>query len=139
MKKITQVLFFLTFTVIVSATTISAQSAQSVDADVPFNFNVGDETYAAGSYKIQILADSAGGSVITINDKRGNNLKTVLATQTGNATGGKSELVFERRGNERYLVGISLPEHGLRLAGSMKKERTEISRNTSSESKAKRG
>ena len=122
----------------VSAATANAQSAQSVDANVPFNFTVGDETYAAGTYKLQVLSDTAGGSIIRINDDKGNVLRTVVATQNGAAAVEKSELVFERRGNDRYLVGISLPERGLRLAGS-KKERTEITRNTSAETKVKRG
>jgi hypothetical protein len=138
MKKIIQFFSLFTFALIVSAATVNAQTAKSVDANVPFNFTVGNETYAAGTYKLQVISDSAGGSLVTINDDKGNTLQTVVATQNGAAAVGKSELVFERRGNERYLVCISLPERGLQFANS-KRQRAEISRNTSSEPKVKKG
>jgi hypothetical protein len=128
MKKFIHYLSVLGFALLISAGVVSAQSTKSVDADVPFTFNVGEETYASGNYKLHITGDAAGGSVVTISDDKGNALQTMVATGTGSTSRRKSELVFERRGNERYLVGISLPERGYRLA-RVKKARTALTRN----------
>ena len=132
MKRFIRYFSLLGLALLVSAVSANAQTAKTVDASVPFTFNVGEETYASGNYKLQIIADAAGGSVVTISDDKGNALQTMVATGSGSTARGKSELVFERRGNERFLVGISLPDRGYRLAG-VKKARVALTRNISSE------
>lgn len=132
MKKLIQYFSLLGFALFVSAGSVSAQSTKSVDASVPFTFNVGEETYAAGDYKLHIAGDAAGGSVITISDDKGNALQTMVATGTGSTSRTNAELIFERRGNERYLVGVSLPDRGYRLAG-VRKAIAALTRNVNAE------
>jgi hypothetical protein len=99
----------------ISTVSAKAQTTSTIDANVPFNFNVWHETYSAGTYRLQITSDSAGGSVVKISDRHGNPLQTMVAASNGGAITGRTELMFERRGHDRCLTGITLPDRALMI------------------------
>jgi len=116
MKRIIQFFTLLGFAILISTVSAKAQTTTSIDADVPFNFNIGQETFASGKYKLKVIQDGAGGSIVTINNQAGDIQRTVVAVATARTGNGISELVFERLGKDRYLTGIALPDRGLKLA-----------------------
>jgi PIN domain nuclease of toxin-antitoxin system len=69
MKRSINLLSLLALALLISTVSAKAQTAKSIDTNVPFNFNVG-----------------------------------------------KSELKFEKRGHDRYLTGITLPDRAIVIA-----------------------
>lgn len=116
MKRSIHLLSLLALALLISTVSAKAQTAKSIDTNVPFNFNVGQESYSAGTYRLQVLSDSAGGSIVRIRDRNGNSLQTIVATSNAGAVTGKSELKFEKRGHDRYLTGITLPDRAIVIA-----------------------
>ena len=64
----------LTALVIIVGCVGSASAGTIAKADVPFEFSIGDRTYAAGSYSLVALKDD----LIALYDERGKNLGMVL-------------------------------------------------------------
>jgi hypothetical protein len=118
MKRFIQLFSLLGLALIFSAATAKAQTVNKVDANIPFNFSVGDKSYEAGTYKLKIQSIAAGGALVTIVDSEGNNLQSVLAVSTGDVSAGKAELRFDKQNSQRSLVGIALPNAGLQIGGS---------------------
>jgi hypothetical protein len=132
MKRIIQFFTLLGFAILISTVSAKAQTTTSIDADVPFNFNIGQETFASGKYKLKVIEDGAGGSIVTLNNEARDIKRTMVAVGSGRTGNGISELVFQKFGEDRYLTGIALPDRGLKLAPSAM-SKVEVTRNTASE------
>lgn len=130
MKRFIKLFSLLGLALIFSAATAKAQTVTKVDANIPFKFSVGGKTHDAGSYKLRVQSMAAGGALVTIVDSEGNNLQSVLATPTGDAAKGRSELRFEKQNGQRSLVGIVLPTAGLQIVTTRPEEANTITRHS---------
>jgi hypothetical protein len=116
MKKIIQIFSFLSLVVVIAAGTAAAQAQNVIKINVPFEFNVGQKAYSAGEYGLKITKNTAGGARITLTDRNGRNLQTVLAAVTGEYRVGESEVLFSNYDNQRFLAKIVTSESGLELS-----------------------
>lgn len=106
MKKIIQVCSFLTFALAFSIVTVQAQSVKKLEAEIPFDFHVGDKVYEAGTYEMKIIGNSSGDVSVDITSKDGKMTRKVFARRNGDSRNGKSELIFDRVGDQRFLTSI---------------------------------
>jgi hypothetical protein len=94
------------FALTLVAGTLSAQSADRVRADIPFDFQVGSKTLPAGVYDVTQLRDSSP------NVLRFSNVhytKVNMMTMAGSRDSSKlsPRLTFSRQGDEYVLNGIT--------------------------------
>ena len=115
MKKFIQIFSLLSLVIVIAAGTAAAQSRNVIKFNVPFEFNVGQNAYSAGEYGLKITRNTAGGARITLTDRNGRNLQTVLAAITGEYRIGESEVVFNTYDNRRFLAKIITSDAGLEL------------------------
>jgi len=106
MKKLIQITAILSLLVIFSAVSAQAQSVNRYEADIPFDFNIGQKSYPAGSYVVKTAKLSDSYVSLTLQDKEGNKLQTILVAASGNVSGKQPELVFNRYENRRFLTQL---------------------------------
>ncbi|MFN6963668.1 MAG: hypothetical protein ACK4S4_07875 [Pyrinomonadaceae bacterium] len=108
----------MVFAIVMSALPARAQTSHTIDADLSFAFAVGNKTYEPGAYKLRVQPIASGSAFVTVVDKDGKPLQTVIGSLTGNRSTRKPALVFGRRGELRVLTGIALPGRGLIIGGT---------------------
>jgi hypothetical protein len=89
-----------------------AQS-RTLEAKVPFGFEVGDKTMPAGNYRIESMPTGAG-SLQVIRSANGDvrvTLWTIAIPANGNS---EPELIFHRYGNHYFLAQIQTGDHHAR-------------------------
>jgi len=134
MKKFIQIVTFLTVTFVLGGTAIQAQSSTKIDADIPFDFVVGDKTFSAGTYVIRLRRAPTGVETLELRDAKGKVLYDTFALPNGDIGKGRSELVFDRSEGLAALAKIRTEGKGYSVP--VQKSSGEIA---SKERKASRG
>lgn len=106
MKKFIQTISFVALAFVFGAITVNAQQATKIEANVPFDFIVGDQYLSAGEYVIRVSGMPSGAKHVEIRSKDGETVYTALAIANGDTGRGRSELVFERTESRVVLVKI---------------------------------
>lgn len=123
MRNIISTFLVLSFLTVFGTVLVFGQTpGLRVSADVPFDFTVGDSTFAAGKYEM-VLTNNFG-SVYTVSLFNENN-KRILSTtaiRTGSTNKDNSDLLFASDGGGRFLEKLRTPEMGFQF-GSSKKQR----------------
>lgn len=113
MKKIIQAVSFLGLALIFGGITANAQSSTTkVDANVPFDFTVGEKSFSAGKYTLRISNAAAGVSLMEVRDSEGEIVQTVLLSTNGERRRATSELVFDRVEGTVVLAKIVTADAG---------------------------
>jgi len=115
MNRFIQITSLFAFALIFTSISASAQSVTKLDADIAFDFSVGDRTIEAGRYEIRVTKNSAGGAAVSIVNENGRIVHSVMAMINGSTAKGKAELVFDRSGEKRVLSGIAMSDSGVTL------------------------
>ena len=119
MKKIIQFVSFLSFALILSGATANAQSATTkVDADIPFDFVVGDRAMPAGKYVLRISPNTTGARVLEVRAENNEVVFTGLIATSGERNSSRSELKFDRIGGQAVLSRIVTNENGYTIGTS---------------------
>jgi hypothetical protein len=95
--------------------TFAAQAQIGVQyrARIPFDFNVGNKTFAAGDYIIGVTDKTAGQGSLTIRAAKGGAAKVILAIpKEVNARRTAARLVFNRYENQYFLAEMLTPTLG---------------------------
>lgn len=133
MKKLIQICSILSLLVIFTAVSAQAQSVTQYKAQIPFDFNIGQKSYEAGSYVIKVTKPSIGGITLSLEDNEGNKLQTLLGAENGDVSEKEPELVFNRYDNQRFLTKILTPKSGILVA--MTKDERQIAKQQRTKSK----
>lgn len=117
MKK--QLWKFITTSMIlsVSAVFLSANAFAATDSfqiDIPFNFQVGNDTYAAGEYRFKRV----GQVIISFESTEGEGERHVLGVLGANLSGSYDdfELTFHQYGDVSFLREVTAPGSKFSLA-----------------------
>ena len=103
MKKIIQTISFLALALVFGGISANAQQTTKIDANVSFDFIVGDQYLTAGEYVIRVAPSPGGVKTIEVRSKKGDVLYTGLVMPNGDTGRGRSELVFDKS-NERTVL-----------------------------------
>lgn len=120
MNRFIQVTSLFAFAMIFTSISANAQTVTKLEADVAFDFSVGDKNIGAGKYEIRVTKNSAGGAAVSIVDENGRIVHSVMAMINGSIAKGKAELVFDRSGDRRVLSGIAMSDSGVTLPTNSK-------------------
>ena len=107
------------------------QAQESVLANIPFAFTVGNMTLPAGEYRVGKVRDSSPALLIQRTDRSASTMVIASAVEA-NAPQAQTKLVFHRYGNQCYLsqVWTAGNARGRELPKSVKeKEQGRLARN----------
>lgn len=105
------------------AVAAQAQSASRTElrASIPFPFNAGDKTMAAGEYRIRTISNDSSNVVVKIEDLEGKSSVMLHMSATERKTNESSNLVFNRYGNRYYFAATLVKGEPTRLAAAKSK------------------
>ena len=115
MKRIIQICSMLALTVVFFTVAAQAQTTNRIDAKIPFDFMVGDQSYVAGDYVIKLSKVSVNTVALSLEDNFGNQLRNVLLSTNGEVANGQERLVFDRYNDQRYLTKVLTNDRGFSL------------------------
>jgi hypothetical protein len=130
MKKLIQICAVLSL--VFAFSIVSAHAQQTVkqyEAKIPFDFNIGQKSYHAGSYVIKISRLASNGILLSLEDDNNNRLQSVIVAETDQRSKNAPQLMFDVQENQRYLTKIYTPEIGLSLGTPKTEKHSEAARN----------
>ena len=119
MKKLIQICSVLSLLVVFSVVSANAQAfVKRYQAQIPFDFNIGQKAYQAGNYVIKISKFSSEGIALSLEDTKSHRLQTVLLPKNGDVSADAPKLIFTRYENQRFLSKLLTEEIGVSLIKS---------------------
>jgi hypothetical protein len=115
MKKLIQVCSMLCLVFVFAAVSAKAQTVKQYSAEIPFDFNIAQKSYQAGSYVIKISKLSLSNVALSLEDKDKNILQTVFIRGNGEAFKNEEKLVFTRDGEQRVLSQMVTHENEFKI------------------------
>ncbi len=113
MKTIIKALLVLSITVVFGATfSFSQTSATRVEAEIPFDFAIGEKRFPAGNYSLSVIRRNGVVHSVYLRDDRGKMICNTVAVQNGSTTWNRSVMVFADTGNGKQLEKLTTPEFG---------------------------
>ena len=104
-KGLTMVGLMVAFTFVVAVGSANAQSSRRLTADVPFDFQIGDKTFASGAYEVKAITN--GGSALVIRSEKSQQsitrLTNTIVPVKRNTT---ARLVFHKYGDSYFLAEV---------------------------------
>ncbi len=98
---------------ILTVVSANAQAPGIYQAEIPFDFQIGDKNYEAGNYKIHLGGTSSLATIITVKKADGSALHTAAVIRNGNTSKeGETSLVFNRYGDDLVFYQIVAPNFG---------------------------
>ena len=113
MKTFIKALLVLSITVVFGATlSFSQTTATRVQAEIPFDFAIGDRLFPAGSYNFAVIRQNGFVHSVQLRDNSGKVICRTVAIQNGSSTWKRSEMVFADTGGLKQLEKLSTPDFG---------------------------
>lgn len=117
MRKIIQVVSFLGLALILGGASANAQgSTTNVDANIPFDFVVGNKSLSAGSYVLRISTSLSGAQLLEVRNDKNDTVYTGLLSLKGDRNRSASELKFDRVAGRAVLSRIITADAGYSVA-----------------------
>lgn len=116
MKKVILTLSFLSLALAFVFTSANAQLATKIDADIPFDFVVGDKAFAAGKYVIRLRRTPSGAEQLEMRDSNNRVVYEAFAMPNGDPADKKPELIFDRSAGQAVLAKIRTEDKGFSVA-----------------------
>ncbi|HEX8070982.1 MAG TPA: hypothetical protein VF546_13585 [Pyrinomonadaceae bacterium] len=104
-----------------------AQTATQYRGQIPFAFSVGQETFAAGDYVIELASPQSNQRTLLIRSATGGEARMVpTIAQVPNAKGAPARLLFNRYDQLYFLAEMRTPTLGAKLfKGKVERHRAE--------------
>lgn len=102
---------------------VHAQSGMRVEANIPFDFAIGDEVFQAGTYRLQFTRQFGDVYNVVLKNEQGRAIMKTLAFKNGKAIPNRSELNFASADGDRILEDLRTPDAGYRFITTGKDKR----------------
>lgn len=130
MKTKLTTLSLLVLAFLIATTAVQAQKVWTYQADIPFDFFVGDSAYDAGEFIIDLERPNYLANILTIrNVDRDRLQRNALLTSGRRSDNENTRLVFDRFEDVYVLREIVAPNFGFRLPRSGTRTWTVITKN----------
>lgn len=123
MKKIIQIVSFLALVFVMAGADVNAQGLTKIDANIPYDFAIGDQQFEAGKYVLRIRRVAGGSSLAELRDSRHRIVYEGFVLDSGNTGNGKANLVFDRSSSMARLTQIRTGEKGFAINESAGSDR----------------
>lgn len=92
---------------------VHAQTLGAYTAEIPFDFTVGNEVYAAGDYVIKVKSPNYLANVLTVRNSDGRTIETFALAKNGERSKDRdARLIFYQDGEDLVLRQIVAPRFG---------------------------
>lgn len=119
MKKFIQIASLFSLLALFTVVSANAQSGTyGSEVQIPFAFNVGDQSYEAGHYIVKVSKLTTGAATLTIEDTKNDKVRVVLMNANGDSPEQGVKLVFDNVDGRRYLSKVNTPERTFALIKS---------------------
>jgi hypothetical protein len=88
---------------------VSAQSVKTLQAEVKFDFRVGDKIYPAGVYRLEAVSQNSD-NLLRLRGVGKNNHRLIIANLSYAAKKQSPKLIFQQIGEEYYLTNIFMAD-----------------------------
>jgi len=113
MKTIIKALLVLSITVVFGATvSFSQTTATRIQAEIPFDFAIGNKPFPAGNYSLSVIRRNGVVHSVQVRDDRGRMICNTFAVQNGSSTWNRSVMVFADTHYGKQLEKLTTPEFG---------------------------
>ena len=113
MRAVIRTFLVLSLTLVFGASISYAQiTGTRVEADIPFDFSIGDRTFEAGKYNLSVIRLYGSVHSVRMRDGTGKLILSTTAIQNGSSVRNKSDMLFAFVDEGRYLDKIRTPECG---------------------------
>lgn len=126
MKRFIQFFSFLALAFVFSAVSAQAQSVTKVEAEIPFDFTIGDKNFSAGTYELRVVGSAAGSTRILMVDKDGEPAHSAIILRNGDSEGQPAKLVFDVVGDNRSLASITTNAAGFSVPSAKRSKSVTI-------------
>ncbi|MBA2379459.1 MAG: hypothetical protein H0V76_07775 [Blastocatellia bacterium] len=113
MKRFIQFLSVISLAMVFGVAGVFAQAGTRLEAEIPFDFMIGDKSFSAGSYTLSLAPARAGVTTFDLKDAKGRVIHSAHAMSRGFSAKGKSVLVFNNDTGDSRLERIITPDVGL--------------------------
>ena len=113
MRAIITSFIVLSFALVFGASISYAQGVGlRVDADIPFDFSIGDKSFAAGKYELSVIRLYGPVHSVRMRDEAGKVICNAVAIQNGSTQPKGSDMLFAVLDGEHVLDKIRTPDFG---------------------------
>ena len=112
MRAIIRSFLVLSLTLVFGASISYAQAGTRIEADIPFDFTIGDKTFAAGKYDLSLFRLYGSVHSVRLRDAEGRLILNTVAIQNGSTVPNKSDMVFSIVEDQHLLDKIRTPDSG---------------------------
>jgi hypothetical protein len=115
MKKIIQIVSFLSLVFVIAGGDVHAQRTTKIDASIPYDFEIGNQQFDAGKYVLRVRQAASGASIAELRDSKYRVVYEGFLLDSGNTGNGKAKLVFDRSGSVARLMQIRTGDKGFSI------------------------
>src|SRR5690349_15548674 len=115
MKKIIQIVSFLSLVFVIAGGDVHAQRTTKIDASIPYDFEIGNQQFDAGKYVLRVRQAASGASIAELRDSKYRVVYEGFLLDSGNTGNGKANLVFDRSGSVARLMQIRTGDKGFSI------------------------
>lgn len=107
------VIQMLSLAVILGGISVAAngQSTTKVQAEMPFEFSIGDRSYEPGRYQMRVTRAGSSHSVLQLINEKGEVIHATLVRKDDAKKAAKSSLAFDVKGDRRRLSSLRTGKH----------------------------
>lgn len=118
MKKLIQICSLLSLLVAFTVISAQAQTAKSYNANIPFEFSIGKQSYKPGNYVIRITENSPKSASLVLEDTEGNNLYKTWILGGNSVAQNDLKLIFDRHEDQLFLSKVTTHDKGFEIVMS---------------------
>lgn len=115
MKKIIQIVSFLSLVFVIAGGDLHAQRTTKIDASIPYDFEIGGQQFDAGKYVLRVRRSTTGASIAELRDSKHRVVYEGFLLDSGDTGNGKANLVFDRSGSVARLTQIRTGDKGFSI------------------------
>lgn len=115
MKKIIQIVSFLSLVFVIAGGDVHAQRTTKIDASIPYDFEIGGQQFDAGKYVLRVRRSTTGASIAELRDSKHRVVYEGFLLDSGDTGNGKANLVFDRSGSVARLMQIRTGDKGFSI------------------------
>ena len=127
-NKILQSCSLLVLALFLAVVSVQAQANGAYQAEIPFDFMIGNQSYEADDYFISLKDSTDLATILTVRNEKGRELQAKAVMKNGSTSeDDNTRLVFKRYDNKYVLSKIVAPDFGFNAPRS--KVVTRLSKN----------